>query len=83
LIIKKEEQQQQGLLTRNNPDNNNNNNNNNLAYRNFVHSIKSPRTRQEYIKSLRAYMNWLSLYEYDTILQKDPRFIASDIIETI
>jgi hypothetical protein len=28
-------------------------------------------------------MNWLSLYDYDTILQKDPKLIASDIIEYV
>jgi site-specific recombinase XerD len=84
-LIKEEQQQQQGLLRRNNRDNNS------LAYRNFVHSIKSPRTREGYIKSLRLYMNWLSLSndddndsgDYNTILQKDPRLIASDIIDYI
>jgi hypothetical protein len=28
-------------------------------------------------------MNWLSVYDYNTILQKDPKLIASDIIEYV
>ena len=58
-------------------------NNDTIPYRNFIHSIKSSRTRKEYVKSLRFYMNWLSIYDYNTILQKDPRLIASDIIDFI
>jgi hypothetical protein len=68
-------QQQQDLLSSSYNDN--------IAYRNFVHSIKSSRTRTEYMKSLRYYMNWLSLYDCNTILQKHPRLIASDIIDFI
>jgi hypothetical protein len=54
-----------------------------IAYRNFVQSIKSPRSREKYAKSSQYYMNWLSLYDYDTILRKDPKLIASDIIDYI
>jgi integrase len=61
----------------------NSSNNDTIPYRNFIHSIKSPRTRKEYAKSLRFYMNWLLIYDYNTILQKDPRLIASDIIDFI
>jgi hypothetical protein len=28
-------------------------------------------------------MNWLSLYDHDTILRKDPKLIASEIIDYI
>jgi integrase len=61
------------------------------AYRNFIHSLKSPKTRFEYIRSLRYYMAWLKLdvlsdnssSSYDKLLQKDPKLITSDIIEFI
>ena len=70
--------QQQGLLS-------SSHHNHHIAYRNFVHSIKSPTTRKVYIRSLRVYMNWLSIYDdnYDAMLQKDSRLIASDIIDFI
>ena len=80
--IEQRQQQQQGFLG-SVIHLNDNSNNNHIAYRNFVHSIKSPRTRAEYNKSLRSYMNWLSVYDYNTILQKDPKLIASDIIEYV
>ena len=74
-----ESQQQQRLL-----DPRDHNSHNHIAYRNFVHSIKSPRTCIEYVRSLRIYMSWLSVYDnYDAMLQKDPRLIASDIIDFI
>jgi integrase len=75
MYMQDNQQQQQHLLR--------NSSNNDTPYRNFVHSIKSPRTRKEYAKSLRFYMNWLSISDYNTILQKDPRLIASDIIDFI
>lgn len=56
---------------------------NEIAYRNFIHSMKSARTRTDYTRSLKYYMNWLSVYDYNAILQKDPKLIASDIIEFI
>jgi hypothetical protein len=59
-----QQQHQQGLLR--------DSSNYDILYRNFVHSIKSPRTRREYATSLQLYMNWLSIYDYSTILQKDP-----------
>jgi hypothetical protein len=75
-----ESQQQQRLLDPR--DHNSHNSHNHIAYRNFVHSIKSPRTCIEYVRSLRIYMSWLSVYDnYDAMLQKDPRLIASDIID--
>jgi integrase len=76
-----EQQQQQGVLG--SVNHLSDNNNSHTAYRNSVHSIKSPRTRTEYTKSLRYYMNWFSLYDFDTMLQKDPKLTASDIIEYI
>jgi hypothetical protein len=44
----------------NNNDIDNDANNNKIAYSNFVHSIKSDRTKVEYIKSLHHYINWLN-----------------------
>jgi site-specific recombinase XerD len=42
-------------------------------------------TRKVYVISLRVYMNWLSIYDdnYDAMLQKDSRLIASDIMDFI
>lgn len=42
-------------------------------------------TRRVYIRLLRIYMNWISIADddYDTMLQKDPRLIASDIIDFV
>jgi len=75
------QQQQQRLLG----PSNHNHNSHHIAYRNFVHSIKSPMTSKVYIRSLRVYMNWISIADddYDTMLQKDSRLIASDIIDFI
>jgi site-specific recombinase XerD len=56
------------------------------AYRNFIHSLRSPKTRLEYLRSLRYYMDWLKMdvdNDYDKLLQKDPKLIASDIIDFI
>jgi Phage integrase, N-terminal SAM-like domain len=81
------EQQQQGLLR------NSSNSCNEIAYRNFVHSSKSERTKAEYIKYLNGFMKWLNVgFEgnsnndnnlFNNLLQKDPKLIASDIIDYI
>ena len=60
--------------------------NNNTAYRNFIFSLKSQKTRSEYIRSLHYYMAWLKMDvlrdddNYDKLLHKDPKLITSDII---
>lgn len=68
--------------------------NNITAYRNFTFSLKSKKTRSEYIRSLHYYMAWLKMdvlrgekdddndnnSNYDKLLHKDPRLITSDII---
>ena len=32
-----------------------------IAYRNFMHSLRSPKTRSEYVRSLHYYMAWLKM----------------------
>jgi hypothetical protein len=57
---RQQQQQEQGLLgLRNSSDNNYHNDH--IAYRNFIHSIKSERTKAQYIKYLNLYMNWLDV----------------------
>jgi integrase len=57
-----------------------------IAYGNFMHSLRSPKTRSEYVCSLHYYMAWLKMDvlrdddNYDKLLRKDPKLITSDII---
>jgi hypothetical protein len=61
------------------------------AYRNFIFSIKSPKTRLEYTCLLRYFMAWLKMdvlnddnyNNYEKLLHKDPKLITSDIIDFI
>ena len=82
MVVKEEGKEQLFLIDYDD----NNNNNNNTAYRNFIHSVPSPKTRREYLKSLRYYMSWLKVKndDYDSLLLKqDPKLIAADIINFI
>jgi integrase len=61
-----------------------------IAYRNFIHSLKSPKTRADYLRSLGYYMSFLKVKlqeerndSYEKLLQQDPKIIASDIIDFI
>lgn len=61
-----------------------------IAYRNFIHSLKSSKTRADYLRSLGYYMSFLKVElqgerndYYEKLLQQDPKIIASDIIDFI
>jgi hypothetical protein len=59
------------------------------AYRNFIETCKSPATRSLYPKALHYFMNYLHLpvdshgFNYDKLLEKDPKHIQMDICDFI
>jgi hypothetical protein len=55
------------------------------TYRHFINGIKSPATRDGYIRSLRRYLTFLKLKEVDELLPNNPspRYIESQIISYI
>lgn len=53
------------------------------AYRNFIHSLRSPKTRLDYEKSLSYFMAWKKMDSYRALLERAPRLIESDIIDYI
>ena len=58
----------------------------NQAYRNFVQSIRSPKTKINYICSLHYFMDFLNIRRgenYDKLLAPDTRMIQSQIIDFI
>jgi integrase len=56
------------------------------AYRNLIDTCRSPSTHRLYTKGLRYFMNYLRLpnsYDYDKLLEKDPKLIQMDICDFI
>lgn len=55
------------------------------CYRNFVESIKTAKTRKNYIQSLQYYMKYLGLGkdDYGSLLLDDHKLIQSNIIDFI
>jgi Phage integrase, N-terminal SAM-like domain len=56
-----------------------------VAFRNFIHTCKSPETRSTYTKFVNRFMDYLQipLGEYDKLLEKDPKIIQMDICDYI
>ena len=53
------------------------------AYRFFLNTIRSPETRKKYIFYVNKYLEYLDCYDADTLLQKSPRLMESELIEFI
>ena len=55
------------------------------AYRNFIHSCRSPATVETYNRALKCFMEFLKIDRnaYDQLLQKDPKLIQMDICNFI
>jgi site-specific recombinase XerD len=55
------------------------------AYRYFVDTCRSEATRKAYVRALRFFMDYLKLpsYEYDKLLDKDPKIIQMEICDYI
>ena len=60
---------------------------NGIALSNLVRTCKTPATRILYTKVLEYYMKYLRLdpnnYDYDKLLEKDPKLIQMDICDFI
>ena len=50
-------------------------------YRNFIHSIKTRATRENYLKFLQYYMKFLDIKNLRELIEKPQKIIESDIKE--
>ena len=54
------------------------------TFDNFINAIKSPKSREGYITSLKRYLNHIKLRQLDDLLNNaNPRYIESQIIDYI
>jgi hypothetical protein len=67
-----EPQQQQQQITLSSDD---------KLYRNFIHSIKTRATRENYLKFVQYYMKFLDIKNLRELIEKPQKIIESDIKE--
>jgi integrase len=53
------------------------------AYQNFVNSLASQESRQQYVYVLRKYMEFLGVNDVDDLIKQDPKVIEQQIIDYI
>jgi integrase len=51
------------------------------AYQNFINSLSSPDSRQQYVYILKKYMDFLGAKDVDELIKQDPRVIEQQIID--
>lgn len=53
------------------------------AYQNFVNSLASQESRQQYVYILKKYMEFVGVKDVDELIKQDPKVIEQQIIDFI